>query len=1398
MKKRMNDISLILALILRCSVLPAQSDYRFQHYTTKDGLPIDIAFSIESDSLGYIWIGFIDRLSRFDGYNFQAFKPNPDDPNRAALNYEMGSFIRDPSGNIWIPERFQALGKPRIITKYDNNKDRFIKYEIDVGGSRVLRYRFEKNSPILWLAVAEKGLHSLNIQTKELKNYPRFRNDSTRNEFQIFDIKDLGNYLLLSTREGLWTFDKLTHKFSRPPCNPEDSVFLYHSPINKMWEKEFNGIWLRSQRNLVKIDYNLKVINKVTIPDDLNWGGWNWDNEERLWIEGSLKDKQGLFRFDPKDNSTIEIKRKFVFNRLTGHSDYKYELPTYALFDAFVDRHQNVWIGTGRGAFRLPNQRLRFSNIPTPRGEIWANGLYRFGNKEYLIVGTRNRLPSSDPSNHVWISPVPTTDLDSIQFREMLPPFPSGLIRTFFKGKENFWVGLSGDGLTGFSLNAESGLIDPKKIQLVNHNPHNPNTISDNSVEQVWQDAAGNIVIAHVTGGLSVVRSGTRYGDEGSVERYQSLPTDSTGLGDNHILTLYPEEKALWVVTSNSVHRLPLKNGVLQSVNFQNVLTKRELPVVVFKTSDGAIMLGTSTHLYQVFQMGEKFRLDVLLDKYNVGAIQEDDLGRLWLNCTEGLVCYDRREKTLIEFSEDDGIDYARSIISGWLHKTSNGLMMVFQHDGISVFDPLSVQVSQEEVWPVLTRLDVNNISMKGTELPGDENFTIPSDINILKTLTLNYSHNNFTLEFSAMEMTAPEKNLYRHKLEGYDKDWIETDYKNRTATYTNLPAGDYTFKVKASNHHGVWSDNERTLKVIILPPPWRTWWAYTGYGLLVMGLLVWAWKNIVKQERLAASLQLAKVEQEKEHLELEKAKEVDKVKTSFFTNISHEFRTPLTLIKGPVQNILERYKDDPKLQEQLKLVQRNSDLLLKLINQLLDLAKLEAGSLKLEKTEGDIFSFVRAITSSFESFARQKNVSIQGNVPEGSYVALFDKDKVEAILINLINNAMKFTPNGGAVIVEANVVNKLSKINIQELTLCVRDTGIGIPADQQQKIFERFHQVSEAHKEVGTGIGLALVKELVALMGGEISVQSEVGKGSEFRVLLPIELVTSSVLRVTSMEHSLIEAQLDKEVTQLETGNAQPGTRNPELATILVVEDNTDLRQFIIDSLGNGFSFLEAENGKQGLDVATSEIPDLIISDVMMPEMDGITMARKIKSDIRTSHILLILLTAKSSEDSKLSGLGSGADDYLTKPFNKNELLLKVRNGVNRQLKLRERLRAELMSTAPKIEVLSEGEKFLNSVKEKILERLSDEQLSVESLADDIGMSRVQLYRKVSGLTGVSVNELIRKLRLQRASQLLQQNWGPVSQVAYEVGFLNLSYFSKVFKEEFGVLPSEFNSIEK
>jgi len=622
--------------------------------------------------------------------------------------------------------------------------------------------------------------------------------------------------------------------------------------------------------------------------------------------------------------------------------------------------------------------------------------------------------------------------------------------------------------------------------------------------------------------------------------------------------------------------------------------------------------------------------------------------------------------------------------------------------------------------------------------------------------------------------------------LEDYDKTWREARGE-KSASYFYVDPGNYVFRVRISNNDG--ATTEKAIAIQITPPWWKTSWAYTGYVLLVVGMLAGARRAIIQRERLKSNLKLEQMEREKEHLQLEKAQEVDKMKTSFFTNISHEFRTPLTLIKGPTQNLLEEFSNKPKVAEQLEVIQHNADLLLKLINQLLDLAKLETGNLRIKNLEGDLTSSLDVIVHSFTSAASHKKIDLIITLPKDRYHAYFDKDKLEVILNNLIGNALKFTPAHGKITFSANVeINSFP--NDARLIITVSDNGIGIPAEHQLKIFERFYQVDEggAHTELGTGIGLALVKELTELMGGQITLQSEPEKGSEFRVLVPLQII-KVIEQTEDLSHPETTAALPVNGLTIAPENDDA----PEKPKILVVEDNADLRKFIISSLGDDYDFLEADNGKLGLEVALMEIPELIISDLMMPEMDGLSMTAKIRKDFRTSHVPIIILTAKATEEDKLTGLDKGADDYLTKPFNKSELVIKVRNAITSRVKIREKIRLELLTEAPKLEAVSGDEQFLVKVKEAILNRLADEQLSVESLAREIGWSRAQFYRKITALTGQSVNELIRGFRLQKAAQLLEQQWGSVSQVAFEVGFSNPSYFSKCFKEQFGVLPSEY-----
>lgn len=1365
---------ILLDLSIQLGHAQTQSKLRFQHFDQFDGLGAnDVTLrGMRTDTLGFVWIQHYTRLSRFDGYNFKIYNHDPNDPQSLPLN--AGEIFGDLFGNIWFRPRLQSVGEKYQFIRYDISVDGFVSYTADLNGATINDWDFYSYGPIIWLAGLEgRGLAGFNYETNQVKWYVNQLADSLARykSNSVHLIQNHDSFLVLGTDYGLWKFDIASEKFSRMDYKPDDpSLELTNISGIIRAKKGLPDRWLLTPKAMVRVDSNFKFLQRWEYPKNFWFGSMFRDTTGIIWMGGRV----GLFRFDPSTTSLTTI---------SHDSQDSFSLRSNYLSSVMVDMNKNLWVGTtSAGISVAPAQYVNFNNFKIS-GRLINATVYSSHSDDYLIVflNPKREIDNHNALNEILIARIDHDHPDSLHFEkfgttESIIGFPYG----FCRGKKYFWISLRSK-IAGLPINPKTGMIERGPIKWLIHDPKNPNTISRNSMG-IFEDVDGNLWAGSRGNGISKIIPGIPYGQVGSVLHYVSNPNDSTSVIDNRVWDFFSKDaQAFWVVTEKGV-------DLFQNNRFEHLL-RDEIPFEVLRTTEGLTYIGTVKGLFASSgTANHDFQKNTIINDYEIRGLKEDALGRLWLCNPNGVACYDPKEKILIELNENDGIDYTSQTIQ----KTSRGFMVTVSEEGITIFDPTTLKIDRRKTRPLITRLEVNNKTIRAKkEISKDDDFTTPVDITVLDKLVIDHQHNNFSLEFSAMETTAPRRNKYQYKLEGYNENWIEADWKNRKATYTNLPADDYVFRLKATNHHGIWG-NEKALAITVLPPPWKTWWAYTGYGFLVLGVLYAARRNIVYRERLKANLQLEKVEHEKEHFELEKVKEIDQVKTSFFTNISHEFRTPLTLIKGPIENLLEEFADNPKVIEHLKLVQRNSDLLLKLINQLLDLAKLESGTLQEEKSEGRLNTFIKAIVSSFSTFAHQKGIELTVTVPEVRYLARFDKDKLEAILINLINNAIKFTPVNGTVKVIADVSKPNAQTNNFKLVLSVQDTGIGIPYNQQFKIFERFHQVSETHKEVGTGIGLALVKELVALMKGIITVNSEIGKGSEFKVELPIEIILTESL-VARDEENPSEASIPTILNQHSSANYINEKILTSKPHILVVEDNSDLRTFIIESLGDEFYFLEAEHGKQGLEIAIREVPDFIISDVMMPEMDGITMTGIIKKDIRTSHIPLLLLTAKSTEDSKLSGLQRGADDYLTKPFNKKELLLKVRNRISRQVKLREKLRAELMSTAPKVEVLSENEKFLNSVKEKILERLSDEQLSVESLADNIGMSRVQLYRKISGLTGMSVNELIRKLRLQRAAQLLQQNWGPVSQVAYEVGFSNLSYFSKVFKEEFGMLPSEY-----
>ena len=684
----------------------------------------------------------------------------------------------------------------------------------------------------------------------------------------------------------------------------------------------------------------------------------------------------------------------------------------------------------------------------------------------------------------------------------------------------------------------------------------------------------------------------------------------------------------------------------------------------------------------------------------------------------------------------------------------------------------------------------------------------------IPQQLTFPYASNSFRFEFTSTNFAAEEANVFQYKLEGYDKDWSEWTPEN-IKEYSRVWEGDYRFLVRSRNYGGVISGAD--FFAFVIAPPWfRSIYAYVFYllaaGIFIWGLIRWRSRQLVKEKEALEvevanqtkeiRLQNVQLEEQSEELKAnaEQLKELDKLKSNFFINISHEFRTPLSLILSPLEKIIQDQETGNVRLSELERMHRNAKRLQQLINQLLDLAKLESGGMKLAEQRTDFFYFLRVLTASFESLAEIRNIQYDVRIPPDSFETSFDIDKVETVLYNLLSNAFKFTPDGGRI----SFVLNLPASDSELISITISDTGPGIPPAEVNKIFDRFYQIdsSSSREFEGSGIGLSLVKELVSLMKGNVEVESELGKGTAFRVSLPLKGTLSTLpssLTVDSRKEISPETDSDGSAeTKKEKAVISVNESAPLEALILLIEDNEDLRLYLKENLEDDYQIVVAENGMIGLEKALELIPDLILSDMMMPQMDGFTLCTKIREDERTSHIPFILLTARTTIESKLEGLELGADEYMTKPFNIKEIKVRMKNLLEQRKNLRKSFSREVTIQPKNISVTSVDERFLNHALAIMEAHLADEQFSVERFAEEIGMSRKNLLRKIKALTDQSVNEFIRNFRLNRAAQLIEAKSATVSEIAYQVGFNNLSYFSKCFKELFGTLPNEYASRKK
>jgi ligand-binding sensor domain-containing protein len=828
-------------LLLATEENHAQTKFRFQHFDTSDGLANDLVMSVAQDSLGFIWANFYGGLSRFDGHNFKVYKYDRNDSARSSLDFWVGHLEKNaPGGQIWFSEHKRDLNAPYLLCRYDFKTDRFKKYILSLQGTPVSRRKFDRDNKTIWLGTWEKGLISFNHQTGALANYVQNYPDTVirKKRNSIAGIIDYGPHLIISTLQGFWKFDKQTKEFSRPLANPKDTAFLYNTPIYEIIDSPIHDLddtWIVDyhQHQLVQLNRDLEITKRtpLSIPD--NYMSIERDKEGVFWFASQ---GNGLYRFDPRDDS---------FENIVNTPGDPNSLRDNFLHDVFVDHNQNIWVGTDQGLSKLRKQNLKFYNVALKGSRLDASAVYQAKDGEYIWIGQKK----DNLDIEIRAARFNPQKFDSLQFKMITAPIKGVQLHDFWQGKNNFWVSVFGKGILQFPIDPQTGWVKTTTPSVLAPIKGNPNSIGSRQTQTIWEDSNENLWVADIISGINKIDSHIAYGEPGSVVRFTHSEKDSNTLVSNGAYHMIPQSQdSIWILTFSGIELLINQQRIIHAFKKLNDGSD------IRKMKDGTLYYGSVGGLFEIKLKNNRFYLEPVefFKNQEVVSLQEDRLGRLWVFNTEGVVCYDRQEQIAVRFNERDGFLHRRAF-QDWMaeHQTKDGVMVMNDRSGLTIFDPQTFQISKSPTSPVLSGIKVNNLQPMVGEPKKSSDFYTVSDITVLTELVLDYQHNNFTLEFSAMEMTAPEKNLYKHMLEGYDKDWIETDYKNRTATYTNLPSGTYTFRVKASNHHGVWSDNERTLKVIILPPPWRTWWAYMGYGLLFVGLLYWARTNIVQRERL-------------------------------------------------------------------------------------------------------------------------------------------------------------------------------------------------------------------------------------------------------------------------------------------------------------------------------------------------------------------------------------------------------------------------------------------------------------------------------------------------------------------------------------------------------------------
>ena len=1360
----MNKFIIALSILLQLVFISVRAkELVLNQLSVEQGLTYNYVTDILQDKSGFIWIATLNGLNRFDGNRvINYFEKGA--KTEGLDNDRIPSICEDIDGNIWISCSFEG------ISVFDTKKEKYHKITLDslnhLSNFTTNIHRTNNGDMLIGTRSGElfriKKSEISKITTGEAPQLQRL-------EFKLKNSPSVNRIVETVQIDGhLWLRDWMQNLFKVQYNNDHAlsyTIEFIAPDVNNIQRDSKGVLYVCSKKGLKRYEiaegFQLSYSEWPTIKGTENQDVLNCiiDDADNAW---AVMRDSGIVKFSNISSPTPKLEQYSTV--INGARKLM-----------FIDRSNTLWISTTReGAYYGDVAVKTFNKLET--FQSYYNG------DEYLInssiYDSRGNLWGSGLDTYMYVKKHDSKDEEHIVESIFASDF-------FEDDRQQLWIA-SRDGVYRYPitlLGKES--VKNYKIDFSKWNRSDLNGILFNSVDEdhfnnIWLSTDKDLIYLILDNQLEIT----------DVKVFSRDVSDALYPCDIQIIRVHPVKNQLWVMQRGcGVSVLSYEEGI-NSIKYDNYNINREnghfIPSKtvnnimfdkdnVWLCSDhGLIKLyfdeTAGEYLYQKCYTTE----EGLSHNIALSAIRDDE-NFVWIGTNYGLSCLDIEKDKIISFASQHLL--RSNVFTKSAQKLKDGSLAFGTEKGFVTFDPSEIFLNEKPPKVVFTGLSVYNEPV----LPGQEirgNKVLLHSLNNTKHIEINYKQNDFTIDFAALHYAFPDANKFSYFLQGYSDKWINTDQKRAYAKFSNLNAGKYKLLVKASNNDGLWTEETTQLGITVLPPPWKTIWAYLLYTLiiaLIVYLTLKFWKGRVQ---LKNEILLERKGREADAM-------INNMKTSFFTDISHEFRTPLTLIVAPVRELIDKFKNDETILEKLVPLGLNVNRMLRLIDQLLDFRKLETGNLKLNVRNDNIVETLKAIKGSFDNVAKRKSISFRFESSIDELQTVYDADKVDKIVHNLLSNAFKFTPKGGQIILN------LREIEDDHIEIKVKDNGAGITSDDMPKIFDRFFQTSGSE---GTGIGLALAKEMVELHKGKITAESTPGVETTFTVVLAVgndHFFNEVQLQKVNDGYESLPVWLSSSLEEAHFNEKE--LQESEKPLILIVEDNLEISSYIEHLLNKDFRAMVAIDGKVGLEYATKYLPDIIISDIRMPEMDGIEMCRLLKEDSVTSHIPLLFLTAKTSEQDKITGLNVGSTDYIRKPFDPVELKLKVENVLKNQQQVKDHLKKSIILSPSSVEIESPEEAFLVKAVKVVEENMSSGEFNLVNLCEELGVSRMQLHRKLKTLTGQSTTEFIRSIRLKRAAQLLETGHMNVVEVMYEVGIESSSYFSKAFKSQFGLPPAAY-----